>query len=81
MSSDKNFFKFRFFDELEIGDVFKFCPAIDSKINISTFFTVLNKTETTTTIQTTFGKVTARQINNNTITEIMVFPDRKRNIK
>ena len=40
----KDFFNFKWFDELQVGDVFKFCPITDSDIP-SKFFTAFAKDE------------------------------------
>jgi hypothetical protein len=74
----KDFFQFKWFDELQVGDVFKFCPIIDSDIP-SIFFTAFAKDEVNTKINATYGKELHRMdFANNTSREIMIFPNRKR---
>lgn len=76
----KDFFQFRWFEELSIGDVFKFCPTIiDSDIPSKLFFTVYSKDEVNTKFNATYGRELHKmELANNTPREIMVFPNRKR---
>lgn len=74
----KNCFIFRFFNELQIGDVFKFSSVYDSDIP-NKFYTVISKDELNTKIQNTYGNVIQTiKINRNSIKETMVYPYRKR---
>lgn len=74
----KDYFNFRFFDELQVGDVFKFSPLIDNDI-ASKFYTVYHKDENTTKFNDTYGKELNRmELVNNSRREIMIFPNRKR---
>jgi len=79
----KDFFKFRFFDELNVGDVFKFSPIIDNDDLPSVFYTVFYKDNLTTKINSTYGKKLMRfdfqnqELKNR---EVMVFPERNRNL-
>ena len=75
-----DFFQFRWFNELQIGDVFKFCRVIDSEFpNI--FFTVINKNEYKTKINSTYGKeLHVMELPNKTHNEVMIFPNKKRQI-
>ena len=76
--SEKNFFKFSFFDDLKLNDVFKFSPNIDKDIP-SKFYTVYYKDETTTKFNATYGKELNRmEFANDTPREIMIFPNRKK---
>ena len=52
---NKDFFQFRWFEELQVGDVFKFCPVIDSDIP-SKFFTAFAKDGVNTKFNATYGK-------------------------
>ncbi len=73
----KNFFNFKFFDELQVGDVFKFSPVIDSDIP-RRFYTVYEKNEYTTKFNTTYGKcLYQNEFDNNIHKEVMIFPNRK----
>lgn len=74
----KDFFNFGFFDELQVGDVFKFSPIIDNDIP-SKFYTVYHKDENTTKFNATYCKELNRmEFANDTPREIMIFPNRKR---
>jgi len=74
----KNYFNFRFFDELQVGDVFKFSPILDDDIP-SKFYTVYQKNEIITRFNSTYGKNLSRmEFPNDTPREIMIFPNRKR---
>jgi hypothetical protein len=74
----KDFFQFRWFDDLKTGDVFKFCPIIDSDIP-SKFFTVFAKDELNTKFNSTYGKeLNTTEFANDTPREVMIFPNRKR---
>ena len=73
----KDFFQFKWFDELQVGDVFKLCPIIDSDIP-SKFFTAFKKDEVNTKFNATYGKeLHTMEFANNTPIEIMIFPNRK----
>jgi hypothetical protein len=75
---DKNFFTFKWFDDLKVGDTFKFCPTIDSDIP-SKFFTVYYKDEFITKFNSTYGKeLNKMEFLNDTHKEIMLFPNRKK---
>ena len=74
----KDFFQFKSFDELQVGDVFKFCPLIDSDVP-SKFFTAFAKNEISTKFNSTYGKeLHTMEFSNNTPREVMIFPNRKR---
>lgn len=74
----KNYFNFSFFDELQVGDVFKFCPIIDNDIP-NKFYTVYQKDETITKFNATYGReLNKMEFANNTSREVMIFPNRKR---
>lgn len=74
----KDFFQFKWFDELQVGDVFKFCPIIDSDIP-KKFFTAFAKDGVNTKFNATYGKeLHTMEVLNNTPKEIMLFPNRKR---
>lgn len=74
----KDFFQFKYFDELQVGDVFKFCTVIDSDVP-SRFFTVFAKDGTSTKINSTYGKELHKmEFPNDAPREIMVFPNRKK---
>ena len=76
MKHNKNFFKFSYFDELKTGDVFKFSPIIDNDIP-SKFYTVYAKDESTTKINSTYGKTILRlEYMNDLNKEVMIFPNR-----
>jgi len=69
---NKMYFKFNWFDDLQIGDVFKFSPE-------SAFYTVIMKDESNTTFQKTFGKLYTQVFPNDISNkEVMIYPDRKR---
>lgn len=73
-------FQFKWFDELQVGDVFKFCPIIDSDIPTRKFYTVYYKDELITKINSTYGKeLHTIELANNTHREIMVYPNRSIN--
>ena len=75
----KNTFKFKWFDELQVGDVFKFCPILDDDIP-SKFFTVFAKDDVNTKFNATYGKdLHTMEFANGINREIMIFPNRKRN--
>jgi|VirMetMinimDraft_7_1064189.scaffolds.fasta_scaffold505067_2 hypothetical protein len=75
----KNYFTFKFFNELEKGDVFKFEKILDNDIH-SIFFTVYFKDDITTKINSTYGKKILRfEYPNNKQSNVIVFPYRKRN--
>jgi hypothetical protein len=71
---DKHFFKFAWFEELQIGEVFKFSPD-------SVFYSVIKKNEVTTTFQTLYGKLINQTFRNDVCynKEVLIFPDRQRN--
>ena len=76
--SEKNFFKFSFFDDLKLNDVFKFSPNIDKDIP-SKFFTVYQKNEKTTKFNAKYGKdLSNMELPNDAPREIMIFPNRKK---
>lgn len=76
METNKNYFQFRFTDELTKGDVFKFTDSND------TFYTVIKVDVEAIHVQRTYGKLIGNiTILNDNKREVMVFPDRKRNIK
>lgn len=77
-----DFFKFRFFNELNVGDVFKFSPIIDNDDLPSRFYTVYYKDELITKINSSYGKkIISRAFQNQESEnrEVMVFPERNRN--
>lgn len=74
-----NFFIFKFFNELQIGDVFKFSPIIDNDIP-NKFYTVYQKNETTTKFNATYGKeLNQKELLNDTKREVMIYTNRKKN--
>lgn len=78
MKKNKNYFIFRYFDDLKVGDVFKFSPLLDDDIP-SCFFTVYNIAGETVSINSTYGKKIVRfDYPTNLNREVMIFPDRKR---
>jgi hypothetical protein len=75
---NKDFFQFKWFNELQVGDVFKFCPVIDSEIP-NKFFTAFFKDDKNTKFNATYGKeLNTTEFSNETKKEIMIFPNRKR---
>lgn len=75
-----NSFSFDFFENLSIGDVFKFCPIIDNDYP-SKFYTVFYKDELITKVNSTYGKRILRfEFSNEMEREVMIFPLRKRKI-
>lgn len=75
---NKDYFQFKWFDELQIGDVFKFSPIIDSDIP-SKFYTVYQKDKGTTKFNSTYHKDLNRmEFANDTPREVMIFPNRKK---
>ena len=74
----KDFFQFKWFDELQVGDVFKFCPIIEPDLP-SKFYTAFKKDEVKTTINSTYGKeLHTIELANDTPRVIMIFPNRKK---
>ena len=79
--TNKLFYEFAYFDELQIGDVFKFSPILDSEIP-STFFTVYAKDEKSTKASSTYGKkINWIELSNNIGREVLIYPGKKRIIK
>ena len=86
MTKSKYQCEFMFFNELQIGDVFKFSPvdaglytnvaALFDMPNI--FFTVYQKDENNTKINSTYGKLHKMELANDTEIKVMVFPNKKR---
>lgn len=77
---NKHSFTFDFFENLSIGDVFKFSPIIDNDYP-SKFYTVFYKDELITKINSTYGKRILRfEFSNTMQREVMIFPKRKRSI-
>lgn len=73
---NKNFFTFKLFEELVVGDVFKFSPTLDNDIP-KKFYTVYFKDNVTTKINATYGKdLNKMEIPNSVTREVMVFPGR-----
>ncbi len=73
----KDYFQFKWFDELQVGDVFKFSPIIDNDIPTK-FYTVYQKDENKTRFNATYGKELNRmEFANDLDREIMIFPYRK----
>jgi hypothetical protein len=74
----KDYFKFASFEDLQVGDVFKFSPIIDNDIP-SKYYTAFVKDELNTTFNSTYGKeLNTSKFPNNTPREIMIFPNRKK---
>lgn len=78
---NKDFFFFGHFNELKVGDVFKFPQNLYNDIP-SKFYTVYQKDENTTKINATYGKLLNRlELENDTPIEVMIFQNRKINLK
>lgn len=74
----KNFYIFKYFEDLNVGDVFKFSFVIDDNMH-NKFYTVYEKNEINTKFNSTYGKELNRmELSNNYIREIMIFPYRKK---
>lgn len=71
MKTTKNYFQFRFTDDLSTGDVFKIS-------NDSPFYTVLKIDSEKITIQKTFGKLINMSLPIDNTREVMIFPERKK---
>ena len=73
-----NYFEFGFLEDLQIGDVFKFSPTIDSEIP-SKFYSVYAKESGTIKINSTYGKsIDRKEFPITHYKEVMIFPERKR---
>ena len=75
--NNKNYFVFGYFDQLQVGDVFKFSQILDDDMPNS-FFTVYYKDDEFTKINSTYGKLDRKVIPSNSIREVMIFESRKR---
>ena len=74
----KDYFIFGLFSDLQVGDVFKFSPIIDSDIP-NRFFTAYQKDADITKINTTYGKELNRmEFPNDTQKEVMIYPNRRK---
>ena len=74
----KDYFQFKWFDELQVGDVFKFSLIIDNDIPTK-FYTVYQKDENKTRFNATYGKELNRmEFANDLHREVMIFPYRKK---
>jgi hypothetical protein len=73
----KYYFQFKWFSDLQVGDVFKFCTIIDNDIP-SIFYTAYAKDDINTKFSATYGRNLHRKnFANDTPREIMIFPNRK----
>jgi hypothetical protein len=76
-----SYFQFKWFDELQKGDVFKFSPILDNDIP-SKYYTVSEKDNITTKIGATYGHaLDRREYRNDLHREVMIFPNKKRQSK
>ena len=74
--NSKHFFKFAWFDELIIGDVFKFSP-MNKDDEPSRFYTVYFKDESITKINSSYGnQLIRREFKNELSREVLLFPNR-----
>lgn len=80
---NKNYFKFSEFSELETGDVFKF-SNVGNNGEHSVFYTVIKKERLKISISVTYGKMGLGSIEifigQRKNTEVLIYPDRKREI-
>jgi hypothetical protein len=83
---NKDSFNFGFLDELKVGDVFRISPI--NLEPLSRFYTVLSKGDHIIRVQNTYGKnlktiemTTKTKYNTPNDTEVLIFFNRKRQIK
>jgi hypothetical protein len=78
IKANRNYFQFKLFEELRVGEVFKFSPIIDLDLP-DVFYTVFAKNELNTLFNSTYGKQLNTMIfSNNSPREVMVYPYRKK---